>query len=174
MSFYERNRNNIIQYLNKGCKPEGTELHFGVELEHFVVKKDTKEAVSYYGENGIEHILLRLQSLYEESSYSEGHLIALARNEIAISLEPAAQLEISIAPQTDTDRIMEIYQQFVSEITPILREYDYEMITTGYQPASKVEDLELIPKKRYQFMDRYVEKIGPYGRQMMRGTAATL
>ena len=57
MSFYESNRENIIQYLKKGCKPEGTRLHFGVELEHFIVKKDTKEAVSYYGEKGIEAIL---------------------------------------------------------------------------------------------------------------------
>ena len=47
------------------------------------------------------------------------------------------------------------------------------MVTAGYQPASKVETLSLIPKERYRFMDRYFEKIGPYGRQMMRGTAAT-
>lgn len=172
MNFYERNRDNIIQYLENGCKPEDTKLHFGVELEHFVVKKDTKKAVSYYGEKGVEAVLQRLLFLYEESSYIGEHLIALARRDIAISLEPAAQLEVSISPQTDIDKIMEIYQQFVSEITPILQEYDYEMITTGYQPASKVSQLDLIPKKRYQFMDRYFEKIGPYGRQMMRGTAA--
>jgi len=173
MDFYERNRKNIIQYLKKGCKPEGTRLHFGVELEHFIVKKDTKEAVSYYGEKGIEAILQRLKPLYKEDAFSEGHLIALSRQDIAISLEPAAQIEVSISPQVDSDRIREIYQQFVSEIEPVLQEYDYEMITTGYQPASKVEDLELIPKKRYRFMDRYFDKIGPYGRQMMRGTAAT-
>lgn len=173
MNFYEINRDNIIQYLKKGCKPIGTSLRFGVELEHFIVKKDTKEAVSYYGDNGVEAILQRLLPLYEEHSYSEEHLISLGRKDIAISLEPAAQLEVSISPQADSDKILEIYQQFLAEITPVLEAYDYEMLTTGYQPASKVEDLELIPKKRYQFMDRYFEKIGPYGRQMMRGTAAT-
>jgi len=173
MNFYEKNRDNFIQYLKRGCKPQNTELHFGVELEHFIVKKKTGKAVSYYGENGVEAILKRLQPLYAESAYSEGQLIALAREDISISLEPAAQLEVSISPQIDIDRIDCIYKQFVSEITPVLEQFGYEMITTGYQPASKVEDLELIPKKRYCFMDQYFSKFGPYGRQMMRGTAAT-
>lgn len=173
MDFYEKNRTNIIEYLKKGCKPESTELRFGVELEHFIVKKDTKEAVSYYDEQGIEAILKELLPFYEKSDYSEGHLIALGRKDIAISLEPAAQLEVSISPQADTDSIDEIYQQFVNEITPILERYSYEMLTGGYQPSSKVEELELIPKERYRFMDRYFAGIGPYGRQMMRGTAAT-
>ena len=98
MNFYEKNRDNFIQYLKKGCKPEGTELRFGVELEHFIVKKDSQEAVSYYGENGIESILQKLQPFYEKSGYSQEHLVALSREDIAISLEPAAQLEISISP----------------------------------------------------------------------------
>lgn len=173
MNYFNKNKENIIAYLQKGCKPEIEKLRFGVELEHFIVDKDSKEAVSYYGEKGIERVLEKLLPLYEKSDFSEGHLIALERKDIAISLEPAAQLEVSISPQEDIEQIGLIYQRFVEEITPILKGFSYEMITTGYQPASKVEDLELIPKQRYRFMDRYFAKIGPYGRQMMRGTAAT-
>ncbi len=173
MDNFRQNKENIIQYLKNGCKSPDMPMHFGVELEHFVVKKDTKEAVSYYGENGIEAILTQLMPLYEESAYSEGHLIALGREGIALSLEPAAQLEVSISPQTDIGAIGAIYEQFVREITPILEMYSYEMLTFGYQPKSRVENLELLPKPRYRFMDAYFAKIGPYGRQMMRGTAAT-
>jgi len=173
MDNFRTNKENIIQYLKDGCKSPDVPMHFGVELEHFVVRKDTKEAVSYYGENGIEAILMQLQPMYEESVYSEGHLIALGREGIALSLEPAAQLEVSISPQTDIGGIWTIYKQFVKEITPILEKYSYEMVTLGYQPKSKVEDLELLPKPRYRFMDAYFAKIGPYGRQMMRGTAST-
>ena len=173
MDNFKTNKENIIQYLKSGCKPCDMPLHFGVELEHFVVKKDTKEAVSYYGENGVEAILTKLKPFYEESAYSEGHLIALGREGIALSLEPAAQLEVSISPQTDIGAIHAIYERFVREITPILKEHAYEMVTCGYQPGSRVEDLELLPKPRYRFMDAYFAKIGPYGRQMMRGTAST-
>lgn len=173
MDTFGKNKENIVQYLQSGCKSADVPMHFGVELEHFVVKKDTKEAVSYYGENGVEEILMRLKPLYEESLYSEGHLIALGRKDIALSLEPAAQLEVSISPQTDVKAIEMVYGRFVAEITPILEQFSYEMVTCGYQPKSKVEDLELLPKRRYRFMDAYFAKIGPFGRQMMRGTAAT-
>lgn len=173
MNYFVKNKENIIQYFTAGCKDADVPMHFGVELEHFVVKKDTKEAVSYYGEKGVESILTKLMPYYKESAYSEGHLIALARDGIALSLEPAAQLEVSISPQTDVERIRTIYEQFVKEITPILEKYSYEMVTYGYQPKSKVEDLELLPKPRYRFMDTYFAKKGPFGRQMMRGTAAT-
>ncbi len=173
MDNFRKNKENIIQYLNSGCKNADVPMQFGVELEHFVVKKDTREAVSYYGDNGIESVLTQLKPLYKECAYSEGHLIALGREGIALSLEPAAQLEVSISPQTDIDAIRAIYEQFVKEITPILEKNSYEMLTYGYQPKSKVEDLELLPKPRYRFMDAYFAKLGPFGRQMMRGTAAT-
>lgn len=173
MNYYEQNKAEMIAYLQKGCKDKETAMRFGVELEHFIVNKETKEAVSYYGDGGVETVLKQLLPYYKKQEYVNGHLIALERNDIAISLEPAAQLEVSISPQEDIDEIGRIYEKFTCEIIPVLDGYGYEMITTGYQPASKVEELELIPKERYRFMDAYFAKIGPYGRQMMRGTAAT-
>ena len=173
MSYLEKNKAKLIQYLQSGCKSDTMPMRFGIELEHFIVKCDTKEAVSYYGENGVEAILKELQPLYEKSDYSEGHLIALSRKDIVISLEPASQLEVSISPQTDYLFIDAVYQQFLTEIKKILDCHSYELVTFGYQPHSTVDSLTLIPKERYRFMDRYFAQIGPYGKQMMRGTAAT-
>lgn len=173
MDYFKKNKEQIVQYLKNGCKSMDTPLCFGVELEHFVVHRDSKEAVLYPGDKGVEAILMELAPLYEEKVYSEGHLIALGRKGIALSLEPAAQLEVSISPQQNVIEIKKIYDEFIKEIMPILEKYSYELITEGYQPKSKVSDLPLLPKARYRFMDQYFEKIGPYGRQMMRGTAAT-
>lgn len=173
MNYLEQNKADMIAYLKKGCKEKGTPLRFGVELEHFIVDKKEKKAVSYYGKNGIETILKELAPFYEKEEYSGEYLIALIREDIAISLEPAAQLEVSISPQEEIEQIGKIYNKFATEITPVLEKYDYEMVTTGYQPSSCAKELELIPKKRYRLMDAYFEKIGPYGRQMMRATAAT-
>jgi len=173
MNYYKQNKEQIVQYLNCGCKPKETPLRFGVELEHFLVHRDSNEAVCYLGNKGVEAILTELAPLYEEKVYSEGHLIALGREGIALSLEPAAQLEVSISPKQNISEIREIYDGFLKEITPIMERHSYALITEGYQPKSKVSDLSLLPKARYRFMDRYFAKIGPYGRQMMRGTAAT-
>lgn len=169
----EQNRKLMKEYLIKGCKKEGTPLYFGVELEHFIVDKKTKETVSYYGDKGVEAILQIISAYYEEQEYIDKHLIALKRDDLTISLEPGAQLEVSFAKQLDVKAIKAIYERFLTEIIPVLEQFGYELITEGYQPKTKVEDISLIPKKRYQFMDQYFSKIGKYGRQMMRGTAAT-
>lgn len=173
MDIFDKNREGIIQYFKEGCKPTDMPIHFGVELEHFIVHADTKEAVAYEGEGGVEAILKELMPFYDESSYSHGHLIALGREGIALSLEPGAQLEVSISPQTDIFRIKEIYDVFCGEIRPVLEKYSYEMVTVGYQPKSKVNELGLLPKARYEYMDKYFQTIGPWGRRMMRGTAST-
>lgn len=173
MDVFSVNKERIIQYLQAGCKSCDMPLHFGVELEHFMVHGDSKEAVLYEGIGGVESILKELMPYYENSTYSQGHLIALARDGIALSLEPAAQLEVSISPQTDIFRIKKIYDDFYEEIRPILQKYSYELMTVGYQPKSKVDELGLLPKARYEYMDRYFNKIGPWGKRMMRGTAST-
>ena len=43
----------------------------------------------------------------------------------------------------------------------------------GYHPTRRAAALPLIPKKRYEVMDRYLQKRGRHGTQMMRGTAST-
>ena len=173
MDYKKENIERLRQYFMDGCKDLSKPLTMGLELEHFIVKKDTKESVSYYGECGVEALLKRLMPNYSQSAYSEGHLIGLGREDLAVSIEPAAQLEVSISPQVDGRRIQQIYDQFLAEITPILLEWGYELVTVGYQPKSKVEELDLIPKNRYRFMKDYFDKISPYGQYMMKGTAAT-
>ena len=172
-NYMKINRDKMLQYFKNGCKPNSSPLQFGLELEHFIVKKESNESISYYGEHGIEALLKKMVSLYSDTIESEGHIIGLIRPDIAISLEPAAQLEISISPQSDINRINQLYDNFYSEIEPILDLWGYRIITYGYRPKEKADTLDLIPKKRYEFMDRYFQKIGPYGRQMMRGSAST-
>lgn len=172
-NYMKINRDKILQYFENGCKPNSDPLQFGLELEHFIVKKESIESISYYGEHGIEALLKKMVPLYSDTIESEGHIIGLTRSDISISLEPAAQLEISISPQSDINRINQIYDNFYSEIEPILDLWGYRIITYGYRPKENADTLDLIPKKRYEFMDRYFQKIGPYGRQMMRGSAST-
>ena len=171
--FKQINRKNIIRYFEQGCKEEKTPLHFGLELEHFVVDKKSKKSIPYNGKRGMEELLERLRPRYPKTQEASGHLIGLSCEEYAVSLEPASQLEISIAPQESIQKIMSIYHKFRAEMESILQEWDFELVTKGYQIHDCVNQLPLIPKKRYEYMDRYFDKIGIYGKQMMRGTAST-
>ena len=172
MDIYEANKELLIQYFKNGSKKEDNQK-LGVEVEHFIVKRQSLESVSFYGKRGIESMLERLSPLYPHRFEKDGHLIGLYNDDYSLSLEPAGQLEISINPQKDIKTAERIYNKLLKQMKPLLRANNYQLITLGYQPQSKVEDLKLIPKKRYEYMDKYFTKTGSGGIHMMRGTAST-
>lgn len=165
------NINNLVNYFESGCKKTNSGK-IGLELEHFIVYKDTHKAVPYYGDKGVEAILNALIPHFKSYTYSDNHLLGLSNDEYSITLEPAAQLEVSIVPKTSLVEIQAIYNSFISLIEPILNNLNYCLVNSGYQPASKVDDLPLIPKERYRVMDDFFSISGLMGRNMMRGTAS--
>lgn len=167
----DSNIKKFVDYFQKGCKRE-TNGTIGMEAEHFVVNKKDSSAVSYYGEHGIEALLERLSVFFLKKHVKEGYLIALENAEYIITIEPAAQLEVSIMPQESVREIERIYKEFTVLLQPVLEEWDYRLITAGYHLTERSEELALIPKKRYQYMDQYFAAIGTYGCCMMRGTAS--
>ena len=171
--FGESNLSALADYFASGCK---TKKLFGLELEHFVVDADTRLSVPYY--DGVELLLNRLQPIYGEPVFSQGHLtqkhlIGIIGKDASITLEPAGQLEISIAPKSDINEIEKIYDKFTKIISPILSDMNCELVCEGYHPKSKVDDLPLLPKRRYEFMERHFLSTGTRGKYMMKGTAAT-
>ena len=168
----QRNIEAIATYLKAGCKSRGNAFKMGLELEHFVLNA-SDEPVSYSGFHGIEELLQRLEPWYDKKISSQGHLIGLERQGTAISIEPAAQLEISITPQDNAEAVFQIYYDFYRECNEVLQEWGYHLAEIGYLPKGKAKERELIPKKRYEYMDHYFQTIGPSGCYMMRGTAST-
>lgn len=164
-----KNIERFIEYFSEGCK---NEFKIGLEIEHFIVKKDTLESVPYYGERGVKEILEELETHFEESIYEQEELIGLSNEFAYITLEPGSQLELSIKSCNYIWQIEEIYGWFYSRIQPILERYSYTMYYGGYLPKNKAGQIPLIPKQRYEYMDRYFEKTGIYGKDMMRGTAS--
>lgn len=159
----------IADYIRSGSKSSES---IGVEIEHFVTDS-ANHAVSYYGENGVEKILLKIEYAFDKKIYSQGHLIGLSNDSFHITLEPAAQLEISIEPCSKISEIESKYNEFLKIIKPVLANYGYSLSMLGYRPLGMVDELELIPKKRYEYMDEYFKASGRYGKNMMRGTAST-
>lgn len=168
MDIYDNNINVLTTYIadgSKGCNSNAV----GVELEHFVIDKNG-DCVPYI--NGVENIIEQLAQNFPKHVYSEGFLIGLSCDKYNITLEPGAQIEISIKPTENICEIENIYGEFLSVINPILDKYSYRLTTLGYMPKSKAKDISLIPKKRYEYMNKYFKSVGTRGINMMRGTAS--
>lgn len=162
----------FTEYIRSGIKTADTKS-LGVEVEHFVLDKKTLKSVPYSGEGGVKEIIQRLMSLYPEAKPITGEdLLGFSTKDFNITLEPAAQIEISIIQSDDIRFIGSVYKDFYMRITEILAPMGLTLYTVGCQPVSHVDDLELIPKGRYRLMDEHFKKTGTGGREMMRGTAS--
>lgn len=176
MTYEAQNREALIQYFYQGVKEE-TPSALGVEVEHFVVYADTLHGVPYEavpGKLGVRQVLEYLSQFYPEKSYgADGDLIGLASDKGSVTLEPAAQLEYSIAPYSSVAEVESAYTEFRNQVDPYLAEHGAKLMIGGYHPRDKAYDLQLIPKQRYRFMDDYFAHIGTHGERMMRASSST-
>ena len=168
----ERNIQAIIAYYESGIKSVTGEI--GIELEHTIVKSRGLKPVSYSEEHGVRWLLEQLHPLYPDATFAEdGDLLGLSRPFEAVTLEPAAQLELSAGPFKDLASAEQCFLSFEEELRGILSPVGLETLTIGYHPTACAQDLELIPKRRYKFMNLYLGEISPWGPRMMRGSAST-
>ena len=151
-------RDELNRYFEKGAKKEHNH-ELGLEIEHFIVKKDTLEAVPYGGEHGIKSVLALLLKCYPEAALTgKEDILGFEVADFTITLEPAAQLEISITKSSSISKIRSVYRSFRQNLDRILEGFGYKALTVGCQSKSRVEDTALIPKERYPQMDRYFKE----------------
>lgn len=163
----------IVAYFESGVKRAGDAGRLGVELEHIVVRQGL-EPVSFSEDHGVNWILRQLAEKFPNTTHGfDGSLVGVARAGQAITLEPAGQLELSASPCEELGRIRVDFEEFERDMARIMAPANLRLLACGYHPQARANDLELIPKERYVAMDAHFESIGPWGRRMMRGSAAT-
>jgi len=167
MDLAEVNIRKITDYFRAGYKEKGNRK-VGIEIEHFVIREDKKNAT--YGEIAK---LLKEAFYHADVFYEKNAFMGCETSEYMLSLEPAAQLEISIKPRKEIKELEIIYQGFCDTLKPYLEKYHMSLETYGYQPYAEAAELPLIPKKRYEYMDAYFKRKDTQGIRMMRGSAAT-
>lgn len=167
---YQAQIDAFVDYFKK-AESNKKDHKIGVEFEHFVVHKDLS-AVSYYKNQGIEELLKEMVKNKWQPIYEGEHLVALNNNQAAITIEPGGQLEISINPFAKIEAIEKIYLSFLADIIPILDNWEQKLLAIGYQPKDSIEDIPLLPKKRYKYMYKYFADKGQYAHNMMKGTAS--
>lgn len=161
----------LVRYFREGIKEITSQI--GVEAEHFILRSGTGQAAPYGGPGGVRAVLERMLPLIPGAGPVMGEdLLGFTAPDYIITLEPAAQLEISIRPLSSLRRIGEIYGEFRRLLDAVLEPMGLRAVTVGCQPESPVDSLEMIPKERYRRMDAYFRTSGSGGREMMRGTAS--
>ncbi|MDR3152232.1 MAG: hypothetical protein LBT85_02055 [Bifidobacteriaceae bacterium] len=171
----EKHINSFVKYFLSGCKSRDL-YKIGFELEHLVLDKN-KNPLPFLDESqggkSVENVLKKLKKYYKTCEYSQNHLIGLSRDKIVISLEPGAQLEVSIGPCKTSGEIEMLYKEFRQQIDPILSDFGFSLVNLGYQPKVRASEISLIPKERYRVFDKTFVDEKASGKYMMRATAST-
>jgi glutamate--cysteine ligase len=167
---YQKQIESLVSYF-KAAESKKEDHKIGMEFEHLILKEDLT-AVSYSEAEGIESLLEQLSQGSWEKVFEGDNLIGLQDAERAVTLEPGGQLELSLIPFADLEQTKKIYHKFLAELKEILSSRKQKLAVLGYQPASSIKDLPLLPKKRYDFMYKYFKDRGRYAHHMMKGTAS--
>lgn len=168
---YKKQIEEFVKYFKRYEKKK-EDFKIGEEFEHFVINKDTLETVSYYGKDGVGETLKMLELKGWNGTYEGDNILGLNKGINFISLEPGSQIELSIGPERNIEDLEKAYFSFLSDIIPILEEKNQTLITVGYHPVSKIDDIRIIPKKRYDYMYEYFKTRGTHAHNMMKGTAS--
>ena len=167
----EENKKAIAEYIRSGEKDRSS-LKVGLEIEHFLVHSDTFRSVNYYEKDGVLSVLESLTEKGYEPVKEDGRIIGLNHPLYTVTLEPAAQFEVSIVARQDIVALDHAYRTFQADVLPVFDRLNISMLCLGYHPVSKIDDIPVIPKGRYNFMKEYFSTTGTMGRNMMKGSAA--
>ncbi len=151
------------------CKTK-TDLKIGTEIERLPVYTNSFEAVNYFGANGL-YRLLRQIAYNDEWSYITDltFINGLKKGETTITLEPGGQTEYSLAPRKTIFELKNDVEKLDAKLQPILNYLGIMLLEYPVTPVTNGQDIEIVPKRRYQTMARYMR--GEKCHTMMRETA---
>lgn len=162
----------IADYIKSGEKDEA-DFKIGFEAEHFTIDKDNLISTSYTEGGGVRDILEAITDKGFEGSYEKENIMGLSGDDASISIEPAAQFEVAFDPKGTIDELFDLYKANMKKIIPEFDKRDKLLVTVGYQPKSKIDDLVFIPKERYKYMSKYFKEFGgSMPLNMMKGSAS--
>lgn len=159
----------ILDIYSSGCKEKI--LHkIGVEYERLPVSVVTNKAVAYDGEFGVCNFLRNFAKAENWDYITDDYnIIGLKQEHDTITLEPGCQIELSIKPEKSISLLEKKIKTLDKLMSPILDKMGIKLLTYGVSPVSTHKMINLIPKKRYAVMAKYLW--GILSDVMMRETA---
>lgn len=158
----------IVSYIRSGEKLE-KDFKIGCEFEYFIVDKNYNP-INY---NHIQYIFKELLKNGFDYTKKEGYIYSVFNNDLVVTVEPGCQFEISVKHDNDLFLLETRYLKFMTLLDKILTKLNLTIIVSGYHPFSSVDEIELIPIKRYKYMFDFFEDKGKYAHNMMKATAST-
>ena len=162
----------LIGYFRAGAKPR-KQFRIGIEQEKIGARRNGGP-VGYRGQDGIEEILARLEGRGFAAAREHGHVVGLERGGERITIEPGGQLEFSGLARDTAAACRDALVAHVREVVAVARPLGVHFLGIGARPFGKLDDVDWLPKARYDVMREFFPRQGRSSRlahHMMKMTA---
>ena len=160
-------KDSFINYFKSGIK-DTNDCGVGIEHEKFVFSKDKRA--------DYKSILNLFEKLYEfgwEPVKENASIIALRKGNKNITLEPGNQIELSGEKLKNIHQTCAESQEYLFELNQSLKRLNLVLISSGFDPISKIEEVPSNPKNRYELMTKIMPLFGKLSLDMMYRTCGT-
>ena len=159
----------IRKYYEQGAKVDG-DVKIGLEYERLPIYTNTGFNAGYFDEFGVSNLLRKIANNENwDFIMDDFSVIGLRNDEKTITLEPGCQFEYSISPKKSLDELKTSIIKTDKEIESALKESGITLLNYGVSPIVTYKSINLIPKRRYKVMAKYLW--GILSDVMMRETA---
>ncbi len=160
-------KEDLINFFHQGAKKE---IFIGLENEKFLFDQSTNSRATYSKVRDVLHYLKKFG--WQEVTEGE-NLIGLTNNGKNISLEPGNQIELAGAKLKNIHETCSESFVFLDQMKKACEELNLKMISVGFDPISKIENVPKNPKQRYELMTIEMPKHGKSSLDMMYQTCGT-
>ncbi len=163
-------KSDLISVFANGYKSETVmqEKRTGIEFEKLPVLNDSFKAAPYFQ---VKKFLESFKDEHWQGVFENDSLLGLKSENAVISLEPGSQTEISFNPITnllDSQKSLAVYNKKTAQIA---NKFGIKWLGYGIQPVSTYGSINIIPKKRYEYMTKYLPTVAKRPLVMMRETS---
>ena len=159
----------IIEYFKSGIK-ESKNFKIGIEHEKFLFNNKNNKRVNY---SEIKEMFTALLEFGWNPILEKGNIIGLNKGGKNITLEPGNQIELSGDKLTHIHEACAESQDYLFELKQVTSKLDIKIVSAGFDPISKLNEIPNNPKQRYKLMSKDMPLGGELSLDMMYRTCGT-
>ena len=162
-------KESIINYFKSGIKNKKN-FKIGVEHEKFLFNNQNNKRINY---SRIKEMFSALMEFGWNPILEKGNIIGLNKGGKNITLEPGNQIELSGEKLNHIHEACAESQDYLFELRQVTKKLDISIVSAGFDPISKLNEIPNNPKQRYKLMTKDMPLGGELSLDMMYRTCGT-
>ncbi|MDC0454577.1 glutamate-cysteine ligase family protein [Candidatus Pelagibacter sp.] len=159
----------IIEYFKSGIK-KAKDFRIGIEHEKFLFNNQDNKRINYAK---VKDMFAALLEFGWNPILEKENIIGLNKGGKNITLEPGNQIELSGEKLNHIHDACAESQDYLFELRQVTKKLDINIVSAGFDPISKLDEIPNNPKQRYELMTKDMPLGGELSLDMMYRTCGT-